>query len=132
MTVTPFPMIEKAVRELVQTYEPASGKTGGSPDFDPGVDLYVMISLVPGGSTDQIEGDWVLDIDVFSSSYGSAMNHALALEPVLIGSRKVTSVLRLDNVYQNEGPAERPWDDEGTFRVGATYAFTARRPTSSA
>lgn len=126
--MTPFPMIEKAVRELVERYDPADGKTGGDPDFTPPVDLFVMISLVPGGSTTEVEGDWIVDIDVFGSSYASAMQHALALEPVLIGSRKVTSTLRIDNCYQNQGPAERPWDDENTYRIGATYAFTARRP----
>ncbi len=125
---TPFPMVEMAVKELVETkYTPAEGKVGGDADFAPGVDLYVMLNLVPGGSADQIEGEFILDIDCFSSTYAGAMNAALALEAALVGPRHVTSVMRLDNCYENVGPAERPWDDESTYRVGATYVFTARR-----
>ena len=131
--MNPFPMIEKAVKELLETqYPDAEGKVGGDMSYNGTDDFYVWIGLIPGGSTDQIEGDWIVDIDVFAASYAEAMERALALEPVLIGPRKVTSVLRFDNVYQNEGPAERPWDDESVFRIGATYALTARRPTSSA
>lgn len=127
MTVNPFPMVEMAVKELIETYEPAEGKTGGDLSYD-GVGLYFWLALVPGGSTDRLEGTWNVDIDVFAPTYGEAMQAALDLEAVLIGPRKVTSVLRLDNVYQNVGPAERPWGDENAFRVGATYIFTARRP----
>lgn len=122
-----FPMVEMAVKELIETYEPAKGHTGGDLSYD-GVGLYFWLALIPGGSADQIEGDWNLDIDVFAPSYGEAMQAALDLEAVLVGPRKVTSVLRLDNVYQNLGPAERPWDDENAYRVGGTYVFTARRP----
>jgi hypothetical protein len=128
MTVKPFPMVEMAVKELVETYEPASGHTGGDLSYD-GVGLYFWLALVPGGSADQIEGDWTLDIDVFAPSYAEAMTAALDLEAVLVGPRKVTSVLRLDNCYQNSGPSERPWDDENVYRIGAVYTFTARRPS---
>lgn len=124
--MTPFPMIEKAVRQLIETYEPAQGKTGGAPRYVRGNGLYVWITLV-SGTTDQLEGEWTVDVDVFADDYGTAMNHALALEPVLIGPRKVTELMRLDNVYQNEAPVRRPWDDETMERVGATYVFTARR-----
>lgn len=129
MTMNPFPMVEMAVKELVETYVPAQGKTGGDLAYNSEAGgLYFWIGLIPGGSADEIEGDWLLDIDVFATSYADAMNAALDLETVLVGPRKVTSVLRLDRVTQNTGPAERPWDDENAFRVGGTYAFTARRP----
>lgn len=130
MTVNPFPMVEMAVKELIETaYEPAEGKTGGDLAYDSSTGgLYFWLGLIPGGTSDQIEGEWVLDIDCFSTSYAEAVTAALGLEAVLIGSRKVTSTLRIDNVYQNAGPAERPWDDENAFRIGATYVFTARRP----
>lgn len=120
-------MVERAVKELIETgYEPAAGKVGGDLSYT-GSGLYVWIGLVPGGSTDEIEGEWILDVDCFGQTYAQAMDAALDLEPVLIGRRKVTSVLRLDSVTQNEGPSERPWDDETSYRVGATYVFTARR-----
>lgn len=126
----PFPMVERAVKELIEAkYEPALGKVGGDLSYEAGDGLYVWISLIPGGSSDQVYGEWVLDIDTFGDSYGDAMTAALALEAALVGPRHVTSVMRLDNCYQNpgSGPAERPWDDESVFRIGATYVFTARR-----
>lgn len=123
----PFPMVEKAVKEIIERYEPADGKVGRDPNFDSDVDIYVMLDLVPGGSTTQLNGEWVLDIDVFSTTYNVAMGHALALEALLVRPRHVTTVIRLDNCYENLGPAERPWDDDGVYRVGATYVFTARR-----
>lgn len=125
---TPFPMIEKAVKELIETKHPAAvGKVGGDFSYEPDQDFYVWLGLIPGGSTTQVDGEWIVDVDVFAASYGAAMEKALALEAVLVGPRHVTSVMRVDNCYQNEGPAERPWDDETVFRIGATYAFTARR-----
>lgn len=126
---TPFPMVEKAIKELIEEkYPAADGRVGGDLSYTTGDGLYVWIGLVPGGSTDQIEGEWILDIDTFGESYAAAMNASLDIEAALVGPRHVTSVLRLDNCYQNEGPSERPWDDESSYRVGATYVFTARRP----
>lgn len=131
MSASPFPMIESAVRELIETEYPGmAGRIGGDLRYEAGSGPYVWIGLIPGGSANQIEGDWVLDIDVFADHYGSAMGFALDLEAALVGPRHVTSVMMIDNCYQNTGPAERPWDDERVFRVGATYVFTARRPTS--
>ena len=125
---TPFPSVERAVRELIETkYPTADGKVGGDLAFTPGTGFYVWLGLIPGGSADQLEGEWILDIDVFGDSYGTAMDHALAIEAALIGPRHVTSTMRLDDCTQNEGPAERPWDEESVYRIGATYVFTARR-----
>lgn len=126
--IKPFGMVEMAVKELIEAkYEPAQGNVGGDLAYT-GKPLYVWISLIPGGATDEVYGQWVLDIDVFAPAYGEAMNHALALEAALLGPRHRTSVMLLDQCYQNEGPAERPWDDETTFRIGSTYVFTGRRP----
>lgn len=128
----PFEMVEKAVKELIEArYEAAQGKVGGDMSFEAGEGFYVWIGLVPGGSTNETQGEWVLDIDVFGDAYGTAMGHALGVEGALIGSRLHTPTMRLDNCYQNEGPAERPWDDESVYRIGATYTFTARRPSSA-
>jgi hypothetical protein len=129
MTVNPFPLVEMAVKELIEArYEPAEGKVGGDLSYEAGDGLYVWIGLIPGGSADEIEGEWILDIDVFADAYGIAMTHANAIEAALVGPRHVTSVMNLDNCYQNTGPSERPWDDDSVFRIGATYVFTARRP----
>jgi hypothetical protein len=128
VTINPFPLVEMAVKEVIETgYEPAEGKVGGDLSYATGQDLYVWLALVPGGSTDELEGEWNLDIDVFADTYAGAMGHALALEAVLLKRRHATSVMRLDRTYQNEAPVERPWDDDSVYRVGATYTFTARR-----
>lgn len=126
----PFPIVEKAIKQYIESaYPVALGKTGGDPSFDSGADLYVWISLVPGGGrTDEIYGQWTYDIDVFAPDYVTAMGHALNLEALLVGPRHVTPTLILDNTYQNEAPSERPWDDETMVRIGATYVSTARRP----
>lgn len=128
-SIKPFPLIEKAVKEVIEAnYQPADGKTGG--DMDPATldGLFVQLSLVPGvGSSDKTSGEWMIDIDVFGTSYGAAMNHALALEALLLAGRFTTGEMIVDNVYQNASPAEGPWDDDSVFRISASYVFTARR-----
>lgn len=122
----PFPLVELALIELITSQYPAAvGNIGGDLAYDGGP-LYVQISLV-GGSTDQVYGEWILDVDCFAPSYIEARQHSLLLEAILIGPRHMTSTMRLDNCYQNEAPTERPWDVEAQSRVGATYVFTARR-----
>lgn len=125
----PFPIVEKAIKEYIESaYPPALGKVGGDPSYPAGTDLFVWVALVPGaGSTDRIYGSWAYDIEVFSPRYTDAMNHALAIEAVLVGPLHVTDTLLLDNTTQNEAPAERPWDDSEMVRIGATYVSTARR-----
>lgn len=125
----PFPMIERAVKALIETkYAEADGRVIGDLSYVAGDGFRVWIGLVPGGGgSDQVEGEWVVDVDVFAETYTEAMGRSLMLETHLIGARHVTEVMRIDNVYQNEAPSERPWDDEQSFRVGATYTFTARR-----
>lgn len=120
-----FGMIEKAVKSLIETNFP-DHEVGGDLSYDGG-DPYVFIAKVPGGTTDQTGGEWIVDVDVFAGSYGAAMRLALDIEALLVRGRHVTPVMRIDSTFQNETPSERPWDDETVFRVGATYTFTARR-----
>lgn len=131
MSIQPFPLIEAAFTEVVETlYAPAQGNTGGDLSYNGTDALYVMIGLVPGaGSTDQTSGSWAIDVDVFAPSYAAAMSASLALESALLTGRFVAANtgMILDNVYQNSAPAERPWADDNSFRVGATYVVTARR-----
>ena len=129
MTIKPFPLVEMAVKELIETkYGVSEGRVGGDLSYSRGDEFYVWIALVPGGGTTEIDGEWVLDIDVFADTYSDSMSHALALEAILLERRHATSVMRLDRTYQNEAPSERPWDDDSVYRIGATYVFTARRP----
>ena len=124
----PFPSIEQAVKDLISlTYPPAANKIGGDYRFQAGQDLYVWLSLVPGGSTDRVNGTWTLDVDIFGATYGGTMAHALALEAAILGPLRPTATMVIDNVYQNIAPSQRPWEDDSVFRIGATYVFTARR-----
>lgn len=124
----PFPMIERAMKALIETkYPEADGKVIGDLSFTPGDGWAVWLGLVPGGGADAVEGEWIIDVDVFADSYTEAMGRSLMLETLLIGARHVTEVMRIDNVYQNETPVERPWNSEAVYRVGATYTVTARR-----
>lgn len=124
----PFPMIEKAVKALIETkYAEADGKVIGDLSFTPGDGFRIWLGLVPGGGSGEVDGEWVVDVDVFADTYNEAMGRSLMLETHLIGARHVTEVMRIDNCYQNEAPSERPWADEQSFRAGATYTFTARR-----
>lgn len=125
--IIPFPMVEAAVKEVIETkYPAAANKVGGDLSYLPGSGLYVWISLI-GGSTTQVDGQWSLDIHVFGDSYSAAMNNALAIEALLVGSLHVTSTMILDNCTQNQAPAEIIWDDDSVYRIGAIYSFSARR-----
>ena len=128
MSIQPFGSVELAARELIMDIlEIPKERVRGDMSYVKGQPFHAWFGLVPGGSTNETQGEWVLDIDIFDDDYTDAMDQALKLEAGLIGSRKVTSVMRIDNVYQNEGPAERPTADDKVFRIGATYVFTARR-----
>lgn len=123
-----FPMVEMAAKALLEEkVTGAAGNVGGDLSYDGTTDFYIWIGLVPGGSTDQLSGEWILDIDVLSKSYVTAMQKCLEIEAKIIGPRHVTETMRIDNVYQNQAPAERPWDDDTVYRVGGTYVLTGRR-----
>ena len=125
----PFPMVEKALKELLSTkMEIPPTSIGGDLSFDASTDdFYVWIGLVTGQAT-AVDGFWTVDIDVFDQHYSQAMTRALAIEAMLLarGGHR-TTIMRLDNVSQNEIPIERPWEDDNAFRVGSTYTFVARR-----
>lgn len=129
--IQPFGMVERAVRQLIVEKMPdADGKIGGDLSFDAAVDdFYIFIALVPGGGNGEIFGEWAVDVDVFDQNYTQAMRRALQIEAFLIKSGgHRTAEMRLDFGAQNAYPAERPWDDESSARIGSTYVFTARRP----
>lgn len=123
-----FGMIEIAVRKLLELRRPdLVGHTGADLSYEQGDGYYVWIGLV-GGNTTQIEGDWAVDIDVFADDYQTAMRLALSIESLLLNRPYGrTTEMRIDSITQNEAPVERPWDADEVFRIGATYAFTARR-----
>lgn len=124
----PFAMIESAVMEVIVANMPeAEDLIGGDLSYDGSEDFYILLGLVTG-STDAIYGSWTLDIEVFDTAYGQAMTRALDVEALLLkpGGHR-TSIMRIDSVAQNEVPATRPWDDDSTYRIGASYVFTARR-----
>lgn len=127
--VQPFPNIEKIVKAVIETeYAPAAGKVGGDLAFEPGSGLYVYVSHIAGsGHTTATGGEWGLDIDVFADSYGDAMNHALAIEAMLLEGPHRTDNLIIDVSTETMAPCELPWEDETVTRIGSIWVFTARR-----
>jgi hypothetical protein len=135
-TVTPFGSVELALKDLlVRDYAPLTNldeRIGG--EFPGTIDQwYIRIDKVPGGSTNSFEGDFILDIDVFSDDYLNADKIAHDIEAVLLahGYHVVISAGKrwvFDDVFQNIGVSDRPWDgDDDVFRMSATYTLTARR-----
>lgn len=96
-------------------------------------DFYIRIDRGPGGRTTSFEGDYLVDIDVFSSDYLRAEDIAEDIEVLLLahGIVSVTSDERrwvFDGIFQNRGITDLPWDgDDDTHRLSASYAFTVRR-----
>lgn len=127
MTIAPFAMIERAVKEMVEARHPAAaGKVGGDLSYS-GTGLYVWLGLIPGaGFANQTSGEWSLDLDVFETSYAAAMEAALAIEAALLPGRFQGTQMNID-IVTGGGPAEVPWEDEGVYRVSAVYTFSARR-----
>lgn len=134
--VTPFGSVERAVVALlVRDYAPLGGLDTNIGSEMPGrVDnWYIRVDRIPGGRTDSFEGDFAVDIEVFSEDYLEADDMAHEIEAIMLahGYHVVTSDGRqwvFDNVFQNSGVADLPWPgDDDTYRLSATYAFTVRR-----
>ena len=139
MTIKPFSSMERAVlalleRDLVVDAQPLSAtpeRVGGDAAFS-GKPWYIRIDQVPGGASDRFEGDFILDIEVFSGSYSTAESVAFAVEALLLGYPHVVEVggrkVVFDSVVENQGPSDIPWEGDDTVsRLLATYVITARR-----
>jgi hypothetical protein len=140
--VPSFGSIEQAVEALLlQSYQPlidlgtdSDRAVGGDLAFDPSTqDWYIRIDKV-GGRSDRLEGDFVVDIEVFgagSIGYVNTESHALDIEALLLGYPHVVEVgdrkVVFDTVSQNTLPDELPWEDDEVTRLGATYVITTRR-----
>lgn len=132
--IQPFSPILFVAAELIKRalgLPEDTDKVGGDLSYDSSQDFYIWLDLLPGGgSTNVLEGSWAVDVDVFGTDYADTMQRALDLEAALVTPKmgSLATIMRVDNVYQNQAPSERPWDDDGVYRIGATYVFTARRP----
>jgi hypothetical protein len=127
----PFPPVIRTTKNMLEAlYTEAANHVTGELDFVSGDGWKIYIGLV-GGSADQIEGTWTVDIDILADSWNDAMDRSLDIEAAIVGPRRRAGTILVDNVYQNETPVDRPWSDEAVSRVGATYTITARRPTAS-
>lgn len=126
--MTPFPIIEKALVEVItRDYAPSSGKVFGELQQPPANDWIIVIGVIPGGSADELFGTWYVDVDVLGWDPITVREVANDIEPILLRRGIRATTMRLDDAFQNIGPAERPWDDDNVIRIGATYGFTARR-----
>jgi hypothetical protein len=139
--VKPFSSIERALKALivrdglivedVATPVP-SELVGGDFGYDPAImPWYIRIDKVPGGAADRFQGDFVIDLEVFGQDYLATESIAFALDALVLGYPHVIEVedrkVVFDDVTQNVGPADLPWEDDSTYRLGATYVITARR-----
>lgn len=140
-TMKPFSSIEIAMMALIErdglvvdgvdTPVP-DPQVGGDFAYDPEtMPWYIRIDKVPGGSSDRLQGDFVLDLEVFGADYLLTESVAFALEALVLGYPHVVEVgdrkVVFDDVTQNSGVADLPWEDDSTYRLGATYVITARR-----
>lgn len=134
MTVKPFTSVERAVLALFErdyTEVPGDPRVGGNFPGEVAADDYFIEIDKVGGRSDRFEGDFVLDIGVYSGSYSLAESVAFELEALLLRYPHVVEVdgkkVIFDYVEQNQVPAEAPWDDDAVHRLLATYVITARR-----
>jgi hypothetical protein len=140
-TIKPFTSMERALMALivrdglvvdgVETpvdEDQVGGDFGYDPDAFP---WYIRIDKVPGGQSDRHQGTFVLDLEVFGADYLLTENVAFALGALVLGYPHVVEVddrkVVFDDVTENVGPADLPWEDDSTYRIGATYVITARR-----
>lgn len=96
-------------------------------------DFYVRLDRVPGGRATSFEGDFVVDIEVFSEDYLRAEDISEDIEVLLLahGYHTVVSGGKkwvFDGIFQNTAITDLPWaGDDDTHRLMATYALTVRR-----
>jgi hypothetical protein len=104
---------------------------GGDMAFLPAMPFYIRVDKVPGSRADRFGGDYIVDVEVFSVNYLDAESRSLDIEALLLGYPHVVEVgerkVLFDEVSQNTGPDELPWEDDEVSRLGATYVITARR-----
>lgn len=134
----PFTSMERALMQLLLNKLLIDGaalapeRVGGDFAYDPeAMDWYIRIDRVPGGNTNWLEGDFVIDVEVFAREYLVAENVAFAIEALALGYPHVIEVddrkVVFDEVSQNMGVSDLPWEDDSVYRLGATYVITARR-----
>lgn len=107
-------------------------RVGGDLAYDAAaMPWFIRIDRVPGGSAGRLEGRTVIDLEVFSGDYLLAESVAFDLEALALGYPHVVEVegrkVVFDDVTQNVGVADLPWEDDSVYRLGATYVITARR-----
>lgn len=88
--------------------------------------VFVRVTLVTGRD-DGITDYSVVDIDVFADSRATAYAWSRDIRSRLTGSPHRVDTGILDRVKTEEKPRRLPWEDEETWRFGATYRISARR-----
>lgn len=140
-TVIPQSSLERALLALLErdfvtrdgdVLAQHPGRVGGDFGYDPAaMPWFIRIDRIPGGSSGRLEGTTVIDLEVFSTDYLLAESVAFDLEALVLGYPHVVEVegrkVVFDDVTQNVGVADLPWEDDSVHRLGATYVITARR-----
>lgn len=137
--VKPFPPFELFVKQLLLDHfadlvdftGDASALVGGDLAYDAAtMPFYIRISRI-AGSTNFFDGHFPFDLEVFGDDWAETESRCAALEALVLGYPHVVEVdgrtMVFDDVSQNVGVFELPWEDDATVRLGATYVITARR-----
>lgn len=136
MTLQSFPSQEIVLRDAIRSWQSLTGDSARQVGRDELGDLegrpwYIRVIKLPAGGADQIQGDFVFDIEVFAPTYTGADSLARDLDAFLLGYPHVVEVdgqrVVIDRVTQNVGPGEIPWEDPAVHRILATYVITMRR-----
>ena len=138
MSTVPYPDIEVAVMDwLLESFPQLEALEDGQPRVDDRTPanlqdllldsgIFARISLVTG-EDDTVTDYSVVDIDVFADSRATAYASSEEIRARFSGrSHRVGNVV-LDRVRTEEKPRRLPWQDENTWRYGATYRISARR-----
>lgn len=138
--IKPFGSMERALKAFLIASLPdlvaldpdaADARVGGDLAFNKRtMDWYIRIDKV-SSTADRFEGDFTIDVEVFSGNYLDAESRSLDIDALLLGYPHVVRVedqtVVFDKVFQNAGPDDLPWEDDEVSRLGATYVITARR-----
>lgn len=132
LTIQPFPAFELFVKQLVvdNIDDADDSNVGGDLAYEATDAFYIRIKRF-AGSTNKLEGRFIFDVEAFAANWQVAESLASSIEALLLGSpHRVTvgdQLMIFDEVIENVGIFEMPWDDDTVTRLGATYSLVARR-----
>lgn len=118
-----FPDVAAALVVRLGSY----GSTWEKLPADLGAHLPAVRVRRTGGSGDRITDVQRIDVEVYATTYASAMSIGRQIEQTLISGPILSAGVVLDRVETEVGPHEAPYPDERMRLVAATYRASVRR-----